>query len=87
MCAMPAGMNLPNARLQARAARGASLCKPLFGGSRTLTALSGMASNGQKGSFARSLAGRGLLRFRIMFDCVHMHRGCATAQLLRTEIY
>jgi hypothetical protein len=26
---------LPNARLQARAARGASSCKPLFGGTHT----------------------------------------------------
>ena len=74
-------------RLQARAARGASSCKPLFGGSRTVTALSGMAANGQKRSFARSLAGRGLLRFRSKFDCVHVHRSCATAQLLLTEIY
>jgi len=73
-----------NVRLQTRAARGASSCKPLFGGSRTLTALSGMTASGQKRLFARSLAGRGRLRFRTKFDCVHVHRSCATAQLLRT---
>ena len=37
-----------NVRLQARAVYGASPCKPLFGGTRTLTALSREAANGQK---------------------------------------
>ena len=51
-CSEANGFMLVNVRLQARAARGASLCKPLFGGSRTLTAFSGMAANGQQRSFA-----------------------------------
>ena len=35
-----------NVRLQARAGRGASLCKPLFGGTCTRTAFSTKAANG-----------------------------------------
>ena len=42
----------PNVRIQARAARGASSCKRLFGGNRTLTALPGMAAHGQEQSLA-----------------------------------
>ncbi len=48
-------MIAPNVRLQARAARGASHCKPLFGGTRTLTALSQKAAHGHFQSLADPL--------------------------------
>jgi hypothetical protein len=40
--------NKPNVRLQARAARGASLCKPLFGGTRARRTLLLVAEFGQE---------------------------------------